>query len=73
MREEEMLILSRKCNESIVIDGRIVVKIVRIDADTVKIGIEAAKEIAVHRKEVYDLIGAQKKDPGGPEKTPVIG
>ena len=31
-----MLILSRKLNESIVIDGRIIVKVLRIDKDTVK-------------------------------------
>ena len=48
-----MLILSRKPGESIVIDGRIVVKIVRLDGDIVKLGIEAPAEIPVHRQEVY--------------------
>ena len=42
-----MLILSRKLNESIVIDGRIIVKILRIDRDTVKLGIQAPAEVAV--------------------------
>jgi carbon storage regulator len=51
-----MLILSRKPGESIVIDGRIVVKIVRLDGDMVKVGIEAAKEVPIHRQEVYDEI-----------------
>jgi carbon storage regulator len=51
-----MLILSRKTNESIVIDGRITVKIVRLDGDVVKIGIEAPKDVPVHRQEVYDEI-----------------
>ncbi len=51
-----MLILSRKLNESIVIDGRIVVKILRVDGDVVKVGIEAPKEVPVHRQEVYDEI-----------------
>lgn len=36
-----MLILSRKTGESLVIDGRIIVKIIRTDGDTVKVGIEA--------------------------------
>jgi carbon storage regulator len=45
-----MLILSRKLNESIVIDGRIIVKILRIERDTVKIGIQAPAELPVHRQ-----------------------
>lgn len=51
-----MLILSRKLNESIVIDGRITVKIVRIDRETVKLGIVAPSNVPVHRQEVYDEI-----------------
>ena len=51
-----MLILSRKLGESIVIDGRIVVKVIRLDGDMVKLGIEAPKEVPVHRQEVYDEI-----------------
>jgi carbon storage regulator len=51
-----MLILSRKPGESIVIDGRIVVKIVRLEGDMVKVGIEAARDVPVHRQEVYDDI-----------------
>ena len=51
-----MLILSRKLGESIVIDGRIVVKIVRVDGDTVKVGIDAPGEVPIHRQEVYQEI-----------------
>ena len=51
-----MLILSRKPGESIVIDGRIIVKVVRLEGEMVKLGIEAPAEIAVHRQEVYDEI-----------------
>ena len=48
-----MLILSRKLNESIVIDGRITVKVMRVDGEVVKLGIDAPKEVPVHRQEVY--------------------
>ena len=51
-----MLILSRKLGESIVIDGHIRVKIMRVDGDVVKIGIEAPASVPVHRQEVYEEI-----------------
>ena len=56
-----MLILSRKLNESIVIDGRIIVKILRIERDTVKLGIQAPAELQVHRQEVFDMIQKNKQ------------
>ena len=48
-----MLILSRKVSESLVIDGRIVVKIMRVDGEVVKVGIEAPRDVPIHRQEVY--------------------
>lgn len=51
-----MLVLSRKKNESIVIDDRIKIVVVEIRGDKVRLGIEAPKEVPVHRQEVYDKI-----------------
>ncbi len=48
-----MLVLTRKPGESIIIDGRIVVKVVRVEGDTVKVGIAAPAEVPVHREEIY--------------------
>jgi carbon storage regulator len=56
-----MLILSRKLNESIVIDARITVKIVRIDGDVIKLGIVAPSDVPVHRLEVYNEIRASNE------------
>ena len=61
-----MLILSRKLNESIVIDGRIIVKILRIERETVKLGIQAPQELQVHRQEVFDMIQRNKQNQGNP-------
>jgi len=54
----EMLVLSRKKNESIVIDDKIVITVVEIRGDKVRLGIEAPREIAIHRSEVRDAIAA---------------
>jgi len=61
-----MLILSRKVGQSIVIDGRVIVKVVRVDGDQIKLGIEAPKEVTVHREEVQRDIDAGKgRSPSG--------
>lgn len=65
-----MLILSRKAGESIIIDGRVVVKIMRLEGDVIKVGIEAPREIPVHRQEVYDQIQKSNRE-ALVEKRPV--
>lgn len=55
-----MLVLSRKKNESVVIDDRIVLTVVEIRGDKVRLGIEAPREVPVHRKEVYDAIQSER-------------
>ena len=60
-----MLVLSRKKNESIVINDNISIVVVEIRGDKVRLGIEAPKEVPVHRREVYDAIKESDKSSGG--------
>ena len=56
-----MLVLSRKKNESIIINDHIVVTVVEIRGDKVRLGIDAPKEVSVHRREVYEAIQSQAR------------
>jgi len=56
-----MLVLSRKKNESIIINDHIIVTVVEIRGDKVRLGIEAPKDVTVHRREVYEAIQNQAK------------
>jgi len=61
-----MLVLSRKPNESIVIDGHIKVSVLRVDSgDAVRLGVEAPLDIRVMRKEIYDEIMASNQAAAG--------
>jgi len=67
-----MLVLSRKKNESIVINDDITIVVVEIRGDKVRLGIEAPKEVPVHRREVFDAIRrneARKEDNADPAET----
>ena len=51
-----MLVLSRKKDEKIVIGDNITVMVIEIRGDKVRLGIDAPKEVTVHRQEVYEAI-----------------
>jgi carbon storage regulator len=52
MEDREMLVLTRRPNETIVIDGRIQITVVEIRGGQIRLGIEAPREIPVWRKEL---------------------
>ncbi len=56
-----MLVLSRKKNESIIINDNITVTVIEIRGDKVRLGIEAPKNVTVHRREVYEAIQNQSR------------
>lgn len=60
-----MLVMSRKKHESIVIADGITVTVIEVRGDKVRLGIEAPKDVPVHRQEVWDAIRAT-----GPQRKP---
>jgi carbon storage regulator len=56
-----MLVLTRRSNESLVINNDIVITILSVEGDKVKVGIAAPREITVLRKELWDAINDQNK------------
>lgn len=56
-----MLVLSRKKNESIMIGDDIEIKLISIEGDTIRIGIEAPRSVNVYRKEIYLEIKEENK------------
>lgn len=64
-----MLVLSRKLDEEIVIGDNIVLKVIEIRGDKCRIGIEAPRDMTVHRREVYDAIKAQLEGTGNDSAT----
>ncbi len=65
-----MLVLSRKKDESIIINDHIRVTVVEIRGDKVRLGIDAPKDVTVHRREVYEAIQKQLK--ANEEPAPVV-
>ena len=57
-----MLVLSRQRDESIIIGDDIEITIVDVRGDRVRLGINAPREVSVHRKEIYDAIQREKKE-----------
>lgn len=56
-----MLVLSRRQQETIVIDGRIKVTIVKAGGRTVRLGIEAPQDVTVHRGEVAERVEREEE------------
>jgi carbon storage regulator len=58
-----MLILSRKPNEQILIGENVVITVVAVSGGHVRLGIEAPREIPIHRKEVFEALNEGGADP----------
>ena len=57
-----MLILTRRVGESLIIGDDVVINILGVKGNQIRIGVNAPKEISVHREEIYIRIQAEKAD-----------
>ena len=65
-----MLVLSRKLNQAIMVGDNVRIVVVSVDRDQVKLGIDAPREIPVHRSEVFDEIQRANREAAGLTAAP---
>lgn len=63
LEQQQMLVLTRKVGQSIVIGDNIEVVVLEVRGEQVRVGIRAPKDVTVHRKEVYEQIQGEDTPP----------
>lgn len=69
-----MLILTRRLNETVMIGDEVTVTVLGVKGGQVRLGINAPKDVAVHREEVYERIKHEQQNMlrAGPDHAPVM-
>ena len=60
-----MLVLSRRVGESVVIGNQVTVTVLEVRGDQIRVGIDAPREVQVHRAEVFDALQAENNRAAG--------
>lgn len=66
-----MLVITRKPDQSLIIDGRIEVTVLSISKDGVRLGIKAPREVQIHRREVFEAIAEVNRAASAQGRQPV--
>ena len=66
-----MLVITRKAEQSVIIDGRIEVTVLGITKDGVRLGIQAPKEVQIHRREVFEAIAEANRAASAQAQAPL--
>lgn len=66
-----MLVLTRKVNQSIIIGDGVEVVVLEVRGEQVRLGIRAPRDVAVHRKEIFDQIQAENESATGTDPSDV--
>jgi carbon storage regulator len=64
-----LLILTRRVNESLMVGDKVTVTVVAVKGNQVRLGINAPKDVAVHREEIFDRVQSEKAQ--AVEKSPL--
>lgn len=59
-----MLILTRRVGETLMVGDEVTVTVLGVKGNQVRLGVNAPKEVAVHREEIYERIKREQGDPG---------
>jgi carbon storage regulator len=64
-----MLILTRRVGETVMIGNEVTVTVLGVKGNQVRIGVNAPKDVAVHREEIYERIKREEDGDGQPHET----